>query len=139
MWQRLRKVAGWGGAQIAHAPTHKTEAPPASRVIDVTDENFAQVTQAEARLVVVDFWAEWCAPCTVMSAHVEWLAEEFDGQLCAMAVDADENPILTEQYGIMGLPTLLFLRGGAEIDRHVGVTEYTALAAQVTRLLDAAR
>jgi thioredoxin len=139
MWERLRKLAGFAGQTAPLSPEGTTHTQPEARVVDVTDEDFAQVARAGELLVVVDFWAEWCAPCEVMSTHLGLLAEEFAGRLSAVALDVDENPETAEAYAIMGLPTLLFLCGGVEVDRQVGVTEYAELAARVTRLLDAGK
>ena len=84
---------------------------------------------------MVDFWGDWCQPCTVMSAYVHMLAGRYPDELRVTAVDVDENPALSERYTVMGLPTLLFLRQGAEVDRIVGLVAYEELVARVAQLL----
>ena len=101
-----------------------------------TDATFAARVLARDGLVVVDFWADWCQPCQVMSAFVEFLARDFAGRLHVMALDVDENPATAEQYQVMGLPTLLFFRDGLEVERIVGVGEYDQLKRQTARLLE---
>lgn len=138
----LRKLRRW----VAGDPPSSRPAPapvPASHPAwtapqDVTDADFVdKVLQAEG-LVVVDFWAEWCAPCTIMAAHVQMLAQEFGAQLAVAALDVDENPIVTQHYQVMGLPTLIFFRRGLEIDRQVGVAAYEELRQRVAGLIAAA-
>lgn len=102
---------------------------------DITDANFADVVLQSDCLTVVDVWAEWCQPCTIMSAYTEWLARDYRDALKVVALDADENPATPEQYTIMGLPTLLFFRNGVEVDRQVGLLSYEELQAKVDALL----
>lgn len=84
---------------------------------------------------MVDFWADWCQPCQVMSAHVEMLARSFGDRLRVLAMDVDENPRTAEQWQVRGLPTLIFFRNGAEVHRIVGVGTYESLHRQTERLL----
>ena len=106
-------------------PATVEQKPPP--ILDVTDASFGEAVESSALPVVVDVWAEWCQPCHVMSAYVGFLAKEFDGKLLVTALDADENPQVTERFAIMGLPTLLFLKDGKEVDRIVGVVEYSEI------------
>lgn len=112
-------------------PTHSDRPLP----VDVTDADFATVVLTSDKLAVIDFWADWCEPCHVMSAWVGLLASEFQGQVLVAALDVDENPATPSQYNVMGLPTLLFLRDGIEVDRVVGVTSYQELKQKVEHWL----
>lgn len=133
MFEKLKQRFG-GGRQPAPAATAEPAQPPP--IIDVTDADFAAVVLGASRLAVVDFWAEWCQPCQVMSAYVSMLAKEYAGRVLVAALDTDENPETPSRYQVMGLPTLLLLRAGVEVDRLVGVTGYEAIKARVDRLLE---
>ena len=74
-----------------------------------------------APLAMVDFWAEWCGPCRMLGPTVESLAETYDGKVIVGKVNVDEEPDLARRYGVMSIPTVVFLKNGKEIDRKVGV------------------
>ena len=101
----------------------------------VTGAEFDQVILKAAAPAVVDFWAEWCGPCHMMAPVVDKLADEFTGRAVVAKVDADAYPDLLSRYGIMGIPTLLFFKEGAEVDRVVGVTAYNTLKSKLERAL----
>ena len=109
--------------------------PAKPQPIDVTDEDFDAVVRQSEQLAVVNFWADWCAPCETMSAHVAFLAEDFEGRLLVTALDVDENPQTTETFAVMGMPTLLFLKQGVEVHRQVGLRPYEELKQVVEDLL----
>ncbi len=92
------------------------------KAINVTDAEFDQKVLKASAPVVVDFWAPWCGPCRMVSPILEKLAEEFDGRVSVVKVNTDENPQYAMQYGVRGIPTVLFVAGGKEIHRQVGAT-----------------
>jgi thioredoxin 1 len=106
-----------------------------SQPLHVTGAEFDQVILKAAVPAVVDFWAEWCGPCHAMAPVVDKLAGEFAGRAVIAKVDADAYPDLLGRYGIMGIPTLLFFKEGAEVDRIVGVTAYNTLKSKLERAL----
>ena len=105
-------------------------------VIDVTDADFEAVVVSSQLPVVVDFWADWCEPCRVMSAYVGFLAADYAGRLLVTALDVDENPDTPARFDVMGLPTLLFLQQGQEVDRILGVTNYDEIKQRVERIVN---
>lgn len=113
-------------------PPHPQRKP---HPIDVTDESFAHVVLNGNRLTVVDFWADWCQPCTIMGVHMSLLLEELQDSIVVAAMDVEENPQTSERYGVQGLPTIIFFRNGEEIDRQVGLLQYDNLKKRVQSLL----
>ena len=106
-------------------------------VIDVNeaDFEFEVVKYSQNVPVLVDFWAEWCGPCHAIAPSVAKLADEYAGRVLVTKVDADEAPEVVSRYGIMGIPTLIYFKGGEEVDRVVGVTPYGTLKTKMERLV----
>ena len=86
----------------------------------VTDSDFEQEVLEADTPVLVDFWAEWCAPCKMVAPVLEDLADEYDGKIKFTKVDVDTNPQTAMKYGIRSIPTLLVFKGGSPVDQVVG-------------------
>ena len=85
-----------------------------------TEANFeAEVLQSDIP-VFVDFYADWCGPCKMMSPVIDKLAEEYDGRIKVGKVNVDENSDLAVKYGIMSIPNMVFFKNGEVVDRVVG-------------------
>ena len=80
------------------------------------------------QLVVVDFWAEWCGPCRMLAPVIEDLDKKYEGKAIIGKVNVDEEQELAIRYGVMSIPTVVFLKNGKEIDRKVGVMPPAAFA-----------
>lgn len=91
----------------------------AGKPITVTDETFDEVLRQNPKMVI-DFWASWCGPCQIMSPIIDELAEEYAGKITFGKLNVDENPLISERYGVMSIPTLLVMKNGEEVDRIVG-------------------
>ena len=90
------------------------------KTIAITDATFErQVLQAE-KLIVVDFWAPWCAPCRAITPALAELAEAYADEVIIAKVDVDENPQSAARYNIMGMPTLVAFRDGQTVGRIEG-------------------
>ena len=76
---------------------------------------------AAAPLAMVDFWADWCGPCKMLGPTVETLAERYDGKARVGKINVDQDPELARHFGVMSIPTVVFLKGGRESARKVGV------------------
>ena len=76
---------------------------------------------AAAPLAMVDFWADWCGPCKMLSTVVESIGSQYEGKVLVGKVNVDEEPELARRFGVMNIPTVVFLKNGQEIDRKVGV------------------
>jgi len=91
-------------------------------VIDITPENFQQalIEESMKRLVVVDFWADWCAPCKALMPILEKLASEYNGQFLLAKVNCDEQQAIAAQFGVRSLPTVALLKDGQPVDGFMG-------------------
>lgn len=74
-----------------------------------------------APLAMVDFWAVWCGPCKMLSPLMESLEEQYGDKVLVAKVNVDEEPELARQFGVMSIPTVVFLKDGREFDRKIGV------------------
>lgn len=89
------------------------------RPIHITDDDFDRVIR-ENPYVIIDFWADWCAPCKAIEPTIEELAGRYAGKVLFAKVNSDENQRKFQEYGVMGIPTILFFRNGKLIDQVVG-------------------
>jgi thioredoxin 1 len=104
-------------------------------IADVTDSNFdSEVLQSDIP-VVVDFWAEWCAPCRQIAPIVKELAGEYEGRVKMVKINIDEHPQAPSKYGVRAIPTLLAFQGGQVVEQMQGVRPKAALEEMVQKLL----
>ena len=82
-----------------------------------------------APLAMVDFWADWCGPCKMLGPVIEKLAAQYDGKAVVGKVNVDDEPELAQRFNVMSIPTVVFLKNGAEFDRKVGVMPADAFTA----------
>jgi thioredoxin 1 len=102
-------------------------------VKDVSDSNFESDVLQSDRPVLVDFWAAWCAPCRMLAPTVEAVAEKYAGNATVVKLNVDENPSVSQRYGIKGIPTLILFKGGKEEERVVGATSKEAIARMIDK------
>lgn len=84
------------------------------------EKNFSDEVMKSEIPVIVDFWAEWCGPCHIMSPIIDEVAKEYDGKAKIGKVNVDENQVISSQYGIMSIPTILVFKGGKIVSQLVG-------------------
>ena len=88
--------------------------------IKVTDTDFEEKVLKNELPVVVDFWAPWCGPCRMVAPILDKLAVEFDGKVVIAKVNTDEHQQYMMQYGVQGIPTMIFVHDGKLVHRQVG-------------------
>ena len=91
------------------------------KVVVVTDAEFESTVLQSDKPVILDFWAEWCQPCKMLSPTVEEIAGEYEDAVKVGKLNVDDNPGTATKYGIRGIPTLLFFKGGQVVQQLVGV------------------
>jgi len=102
--------------------------------IAVTQSNFKKEVLSAKVPVLVDFWAQWCAPCRAVAPTLDELAQKYQGRFAVAKVNVDEDPDLAAQFGVLNIPTLIFFKGGQEVDRVVGVQPKSQLDAKIQKL-----
>lgn len=95
--------------------------------LEFTDSNFEEQALKAGKPVMVDFWAEWCGPCRMVSPIVEEVAKEYGDKAIVGKLNVDTNPNVAMKYGIRSIPTILFIKNGEVVDRQVGAVPKAAL------------
>lgn len=103
--------------------------------LDVNDTNFEEVVLKSDKPVLVDFWAEWCGPCRMLTPLVEELYTEYEGKAVVTKVDVDSSPETAAKFGIRNIPTILFFKNGEIVDKQVGAVPKSTLAAKLDALM----
>lgn len=99
--------------------------------VHVTDKNFEAEVLKSNLPVLVDFWAEWCGPCRMISPIVEEIAKDLQGKLKVAKVNVDESQELAAQFNIMSIPTLLIFKKGQPVEQMVGAMSKDNLLAKI--------
>ena len=103
-----------------------------------TDGNFDQSVVKSDKPVLVDFWAEWCAPCRRLAPTVDALANDYDGKLTVGKLNVDENPNIAGRFSIRGIPTILIFKGGDIVESVVGLADKDHLKRLIDKHVDSA-
>lgn len=96
----------------------------------ITDANYKELL-AQDKLVVVDFWDEWCGPCRSIAPYVDELATEYEGKAIIGKYNVDDDNALSSEMGIRNIPTILFFKGGKLVDKQVGASSKADLKAKI--------
>lgn len=102
--------------------------------VTITTENFESLRNGDKPLVV-DFWATWCGPCSAIAPIIEELANEYDGKIVVGKCDVEENDDLAMEFGIRNIPTILFIKDGVVVDKHVGASTKSKLQEKFDKLV----
>jgi thioredoxin 1 len=117
----------------AKATTHQEKSRMA--ILDVTDANFEAEVLKSNLPTVIDFWAEWCAPCRAIAPIVKELSAQYDGKVKVVKMNIDENPATPGKYGVRAIPTVLAFKNGSVVGQITGARPRSAFDELVQRVL----
>ena len=103
--------------------------------INITENNFEELVSKSKKPVLLDFWAEWCGPCRMIAPIIDELHNEFEGKAVIGKVNVDESASISSKYGIRNIPTLLFIKDGEVVDKHVGSASKEDLSEKLASIL----
>lgn len=107
---------------------------PLPWIVDATDQTIASALDT-TQLVLIDLWAPWCGPCRMVAPILEQLAAKYAGRIKVVKVNVDDNPRSAQTYDARSIPTLVFAKDGAVVDRVIGAQPAPALSGYIDRLL----
>lgn len=101
----------------------------------ITDENFDELVLRSGKLVLLDFWADWCSPCKMVSPVIEELYTTYKDVAVIAKIDAERNPETSKKYGICNIPALLFFKNGEIVDKQIGAAPKSILVEKLSKQL----
>jgi thioredoxin 1 len=103
-------------------------------VIEITDSNFSSEVLSSDIPVIVDFWAEWCGPCKMLTPIFVELSKDYIGKVKFGKLDVDSNPQTAAKYGINSIPSLLFFKNGNPVEKHTGLLAKIPLKTKIDKI-----
>ncbi|KJV81676.1 thioredoxin [Rickettsia hoogstraalii str. RCCE3] len=94
---------------------------------NVTDSSFKKEVLESDLPVVVDFWAEWCGPCKMLTPIIDEISKELKGKVKVLKMNIDENPNIPSEYGIRSIPTIMLFKNGEQKDTKIGLQQKNSL------------
>ncbi len=129
----LEKIKQQMLKRMMAAATAKPSTLRDGQVNELTDTNFRQALSEANKPVLVDFWAEWCAPCRMMAPVIHRLAAEYSGKAYVAKLDVDHNPATAARYRVMSIPNFMVFRGGQPVGQTVGAVGKPGLVQLIQR------
>ncbi len=105
---------------LPHCGKCKSQLEIPDKAVNINEREFSEEVLRETIPTAVDFWAPWCGPCRIVSPILDEIAGKYRGKIKVVKVNSDENPGLSTQYRVQGIPTIILFREGKEADRIVG-------------------
>lgn len=106
-----------------------------SELLHLTDQNFELEVLQSSTPVLVDFWAEWCAPCRMVAPVVEQINEDYAGEIKVGKLDVDASPVISAQLGVLSIPTIILFKDGKPVQRMVGFQPKPSLKSKIDAAL----
>jgi thioredoxin 1 len=103
--------------------------------VEITDANYTEIAMNSDKPVMIDFWAEWCGPCRMVTPIVEEMSHDYEGKAIIGKVNVDDNQEISAKFGIRNIPTIIFLKGGQVVDKSVGAVPKNVLTDKLEALL----
>lgn len=100
--------------------------------LEITDATLEEVLATD-KLVIIDFWAEWCGPCKMVGPIIDQISDEYEGKVVVGKVDVDNNDDATSKYGIRNIPTILYIKNGEVVDKVVGAGSKSAFVEKIEK------
>ena len=116
------KLADGGRCGACKAPL-----PPLAEPLNVGAAEFAEIVNGVGVPVLVDFWAEWCAPCRMAAPHLERVAREMSGRALVLKVDTEAEPGLARKFRVQGIPNFAILKGGSVVQQQSGLVDHAKM------------
>ena len=107
-----------------------------NNTVEITDGNFEKLVLKSEKLVIVDFWAEWCGPCKAITPILDEISNEFGDKVLIGKVNVDEVKEVPVKYGIRSIPTLLFFNNGEITRQEVGLQSKQTLVDSITQIVE---
>lgn len=102
--------------------------------VEINGANFEEITKSD-KLIVIDFWAQWCGPCRALTTIIEEVAKEYEGRAIIGKCDTDANNDIAIQFGVRNIPMIIFLKNGDVKDVHVGLIKKPELVKKIESFL----
>lgn len=106
-----------------------------AKAIQITNISFDERVSSSVHPVLVDFWAEWCGPCRMLSPTIDQIAQDYDGKIVVGKINIDEEPELAQRFGVMSIPTLILFKNGNAVSKSVGVVGKEKIASMIDAVL----
>lgn len=106
-----------------------------TKAMQITNVTFDEIVSSNANPVLVDFWAEWCAPCRMLAPTIDQIAQDYEGKASVGKINIDEESELAQRFGVMSIPTLIVFKNGSIVSKSVGVVGKDKIAAMIDAAL----